>query len=269
MTPHESTTGPIMNRSGAAEQSFIIEKHPVKRLDHLILPDYVRVACQDLISEHNRAAVQETGAAHPGRVATLPAQGDRSKRSSRNRRGEIQEGIYDILLSVWRPRLAGKDRRPDPCRRHLRPHRSRFLQHRHRLQRIHAQAKRCQRKRSVRSLRLIGLCPNPRFNAFKVFREEWCCMSKQKKKSDPLPCPAYGITLPAKPHIGRSGRSSALPYPPIWLKAIIWYRSIILLSMYNLAVEGVQFRATTLFSLQRRGCSIHNGRGVQHRRRIQ
>ena len=39
--------------------------------------------------------------------------------------------------------------------------------------------------------------------------------------------------------------------------------------MYNLAVEGVQFRATTLFSLQRRGCSIHNGRGVQHRRRIQ
>ena len=94
-------------------------------------------------------------------------------------------------------------------------------------------------------------------------------MSKQKKKSDPLPCPAYGITLPAKPHIGRSGRSSALPYPPIWLKAIIWYRSIILLSMYNLAVEGVQFRATTLFSLQRRGCSIHNGRGVQHRRRIQ
>ncbi len=39
--------------------------------------------------------------------------------------------------------------------------------------------------------------------------------------------------------------------------------------MYNFAVEGVQFRATTLFSLQRRGCSIHNGRGVQHRRRIQ
>ena len=39
--------------------------------------------------------------------------------------------------------------------------------------------------------------------------------------------------------------------------------------MYNAADESVQFRATTLFSLQRRRCSIHNGRGVQPRRRIQ
>ncbi len=38
--------------------------------------------------------------------------------------------------------------------------------------------------------------------------------------------------------------------------------------MYNAADEGVQFRATTLFSLQRRRCSIHNGRGVQPRRCI-
>ena len=38
--------------------------------------------------------------------------------------------------------------------------------------------------------------------------------------------------------------------------------------VHNFAVEGVQFRATQLFSFQRRGCSIHNGRGVQHRRRI-
>lgn len=38
--------------------------------------------------------------------------------------------------------------------------------------------------------------------------------------------------------------------------------------MYNAADESVQFRATTLFSLQRRRCSIHNGRGVQPRRRI-
>lgn len=39
--------------------------------------------------------------------------------------------------------------------------------------------------------------------------------------------------------------------------------------MYNFAVEGVQFRATALFSFQRRGCSIHNGRGVQRHRHIQ
>ena len=39
--------------------------------------------------------------------------------------------------------------------------------------------------------------------------------------------------------------------------------------MYNFAVDGVQFRATQLFSFQRRGCSIHNGRGVHQRRCIQ
>ena len=39
--------------------------------------------------------------------------------------------------------------------------------------------------------------------------------------------------------------------------------------MYNADDEGVQFRATALFSLQRRRCSIQNGRGVQTRRRIQ
>ena len=38
--------------------------------------------------------------------------------------------------------------------------------------------------------------------------------------------------------------------------------------MYKHAVEGVQFRTTALFSLQRRRCSIHNGRGVQRRRHI-
>jgi len=38
--------------------------------------------------------------------------------------------------------------------------------------------------------------------------------------------------------------------------------------MYNADDEGVQFRATALFSLQRRRCSIQNGRGVQTRRRI-
>ena len=39
--------------------------------------------------------------------------------------------------------------------------------------------------------------------------------------------------------------------------------------MSNYAVEGVQFRATALFSFERRRCLIHNGRGVQLRRRIQ
>ena len=61
-------------------------------------------------------------------------------------------------------------------------------------------------------------------------------LSRIKEKSD-----APGITLLAKPRIGRSGRTPALPYPSVRLKAIILYRKIIVLSMYNYAVEGVQF----------------------------
>ena len=37
------------------------------------------------------------------------------------------------------------------------------------------------------------------------------------RKSDPV----HGITLPAKFRIRRSGRSSALPYPPLRLKALL------------------------------------------------
>ena len=40
------------------------------------------------------------------------------------------------------------------------------------------------------------------------------------------------------------------------------------MSMYNFADEGVQSATTALFSLQRRGCTIQNGQGVQRRRRI-
>lgn len=37
------------------DHNLFSEKIPQKRLDHLILPDYVRSACQDLINEQNRA----------------------------------------------------------------------------------------------------------------------------------------------------------------------------------------------------------------------
>lgn len=48
------------------------------------------------------------------------------------------------------------------------------------------------------------------------FSEESGDCAEQKKKSD-----ASGITLLAKPRTRCSGRSSALPYPPLRLKAIL------------------------------------------------
>ena len=90
-------------------------------------------------------------------------------------------------------------------------------------------------------------------------------LSHINEKSD-----APSITLLAKPRIGRSGRTPALPYPPVRLKAILWYRCVFILSMYNHSDEGVQplrrrctvssvdtvqFTATKVFNSQRPRCS--------------
>lgn len=54
-TKNESTNSPLIVRGRANEQNFFIEKIPQKRLDHLILPEYVRNICQELINEQNRS----------------------------------------------------------------------------------------------------------------------------------------------------------------------------------------------------------------------
>ena len=66
---------------------------------------------------------------------------------------------------------------------------------------------------------------------------------------------SYGITLPAKPRIQRSCRSSALHYPLLRLKAYLWYHFIINPSMYNLCGRTVQFGPVALFNSKRSGCS--------------
>lgn len=89
-------------------------------------------------------------------------------------------------------------------------------------------------------------------------------MLSRIKKSD-----APGITLLAKPRIQRSGRSSALPYPPLRLKAYSGQHAVLLLSMYNLCGQGVQFvrfecstNAVALFNSERFGCLMWAGYSI-------
>lgn len=46
----DSTPSPTVVRGSMNEQSLFTEKIPRKRLDHLILPEYVRLACQELVN---------------------------------------------------------------------------------------------------------------------------------------------------------------------------------------------------------------------------
>ena len=69
------------------------------------------------------------------------------------------------------------------------------------------------------------------------------CVLQQKRRA--TPCAAWYHSSPSrrlvKPRIRRSGRTPAVPYPPLRLKALLWYHTFRPLSMYNSAVGGVQF----------------------------
>ena len=64
-TAKENMTSPAIIRGGMNEQSLFSEKVPRKRLDHLILPDNVRSACQDLIIEQNRSDLLQSYGIEP------------------------------------------------------------------------------------------------------------------------------------------------------------------------------------------------------------
>lgn len=61
----ENSNSPAIIRGGIRDQSLFSEKVPQKRLDHLILPAYVRSACQDLINEQNRADLLQSYGINP------------------------------------------------------------------------------------------------------------------------------------------------------------------------------------------------------------
>ena len=56
---------PTIVRGGTSEQSLFFDKNPQKRLEHLILPDHVRSACQDLIMEQNRSDLLQSYGIEP------------------------------------------------------------------------------------------------------------------------------------------------------------------------------------------------------------
>ena len=61
----ENISGPTVMRGGINEHSLFTEKIPQKRLDHLILPDSVRSACQDLITEQTRSDLLQSYGVDP------------------------------------------------------------------------------------------------------------------------------------------------------------------------------------------------------------
>ena len=51
---NDTFSTPAIGRNNPNEQNLLLEKIPQKRLDHLILPDIVRLSCQELINEQSR-----------------------------------------------------------------------------------------------------------------------------------------------------------------------------------------------------------------------
>lgn len=151
----------------------------------------------------SHSAVLKAGITHSWWVVVVSTGGKlRRETFLKSRRQDTKRPLQFSALSLT-SRGGVKRLESDTRWRHLRPHRSRFFQYCHWLQRIDAQAEGCHRKRSVRSLRLIGLCPNPRFTHERFSKESGAMLSRIKEKSD-----ASGNTLLAKTRIQRSCRSS-------------------------------------------------------------
>ena len=62
---NDTLSVPTIIRNGGSEQNLLLEKTPQKRLDHLILPEIVRLSCQELINEQSRSELLQSYGIEP------------------------------------------------------------------------------------------------------------------------------------------------------------------------------------------------------------
>lgn len=62
---NDTFSTPVIGRNIPNEQNLLLEKIPQKRLDHLILPDIVRLSCQELINEQSRSELLQSYGVEP------------------------------------------------------------------------------------------------------------------------------------------------------------------------------------------------------------
>lgn len=62
---NDTVSTPMIGRNIPNEQNLLLEKIPQKRLDHLILPDIVRLSCQELINEQSRSELLQSYGVEP------------------------------------------------------------------------------------------------------------------------------------------------------------------------------------------------------------
>ncbi len=100
----ENDIQPSVLRNGISEQNLFWKKNPQKRLDHLVLPNYVKKSCQDLILEQNRAEVLQSYGLSPRNKLLLigpPGNGKTSLAEA------IAESLMIPLLTVRYENIIG------------------------------------------------------------------------------------------------------------------------------------------------------------------
>ena len=100
----DNVLSPATIRSGTSEQNLFMEKIPQKRLDHLILPNHIKLTCQDLITEQNRSDLLQSYGIEPRNKILLigpPGNGKTSLAEA------ISEALMIPLLTVRYENIIG------------------------------------------------------------------------------------------------------------------------------------------------------------------